>query len=152
LTRAEFGVLRALRAIGEPYELRPTDLKARILLTSGGTTNVLNRLVASGLIERERDDTDGRSSWVRLTQKGLVTAEETIVSWSQAQSDIYRGVPPETMQVAADALREVLLAIGDHDLPAPNRRDSDRSRGRRASAGRDAARAASRTRTPSSPH
>jgi hypothetical protein len=36
LTKAEYGVLSALRSVGAPYELRPTDLTARLLLTSGG--------------------------------------------------------------------------------------------------------------------
>src|SRR5690349_21663328 len=41
ITRAEFLVLTGLRAVGAPHQLRPTDLTARLLLSSGGTTNVL---------------------------------------------------------------------------------------------------------------
>jgi DNA-binding MarR family transcriptional regulator len=119
LTSAEYGVLIALRSVGAPYELRPSDLKARLLLTSGGVSNVLNRLAKSGLIERQRDAKDGRSSWVRLTEAGVETAESAVHAWSDAQREMFRAVSPDTARAAADALREVLLALGDGEPPVP---------------------------------
>jgi DNA-binding MarR family transcriptional regulator len=121
---AEFGVLRTLRAAGEPYTLRPTDLKVRLMLTSGGMTSVLHRLGKQGLIDREADGDDGRSSWVRLTPQGLDLAERAIVGWTGALSDIYRKVPEETIRVASDALREILLGLGD-EAPAERLRVID---------------------------
>src|ERR1700749_198505 len=75
LTRTDYGVLTTLRFAGAPYELRPTDLKARLMLTSGGVSNILNRLEKASLIERVWDTADGRSSWVRLTGEGAETAD-----------------------------------------------------------------------------
>ena len=115
LTRAEFLVLSGLRSVGAPHQLRPTDLTARLLLSSGGTSNVLNRLTEAGLVERERDDNDGRSSLVRLTEAGLEAAEASMTEWGRAVADTYRAVAPETTRSASDALREVLLALGDHE-------------------------------------
>src|SRR5690348_10569882 len=74
LTKAEYDVLAVLRSTGPPYQLRPTDLAARLLLSSGGTSNVLRRLTEAGLIVREADASDARSSWVRLTDLGAETA------------------------------------------------------------------------------
>jgi hypothetical protein len=37
--------------------------------------------------------------------------------WSQAQSDFFRAVPPDVLQAASIALREVLIAIGDVEPP-----------------------------------
>src|SRR3954463_11558888 len=53
LTKAEYDILAVLRAAGRPYRLRPTDLAARLLLSSGGTSNVLRRLTEDGLITRD---------------------------------------------------------------------------------------------------
>jgi DNA-binding MarR family transcriptional regulator len=118
LTRADYNVLSALRSVGTPYELRHGDLRARLVLSSGGTTNVLNRLEKVGFIERERNNSDARSSWVRLTKAGFDTADLTVRAWAEAQADIYRAVPPEVSRAASDALRQVLLALGDHE-PTP---------------------------------
>src|SRR5262245_49172238 len=76
LTHAEFDVLATLRRAGAPYALRPGQLAARSMLTTGGTSNILQRLVTGGLVDREPDPSDGRSSWVRLTPLGVERAEE----------------------------------------------------------------------------
>lgn len=119
MTRADFSVVNVLRSIGEPYELRPTDLRARLLLSSGGVSNVLNRLAKAGLIERERDSRDGRGSWVRLTPRGVEVAEATMRAWVADQEGLYRDVTPEMARAVSDAVRDVLLAIRDVEPAAP---------------------------------
>jgi DNA-binding MarR family transcriptional regulator len=113
LTKAEYDVLAVLRSSGAPYRLRPTDLTARLLLSSGGTSNVLRRLVTEGLVLREADPDDARSTWVQLTEKGVDTADEAVRASTEAQRRLLSAVPPETARKAADVLREVLLALGD---------------------------------------
>jgi DNA-binding MarR family transcriptional regulator len=122
LTKTDYAVLNTLRSVGAPHEMRPSDLKVRLLLTSGGVSNVLNRLEKAGLVEREQDTTDGRSSWVRLTSTGVETADVTMQAWSQAESDFFRFVPREAILAASDALREVLIAIGDLEPPTAHTR------------------------------
>ena len=73
---------------------------------------MLKRLEQRGLVERGQDTTDVRSCWVPLTQVGIETASAT-QSWSQAESQFFSAVAPEAVQAASDALREVLMAIGD---------------------------------------
>jgi len=122
LTRTDYAVLNTLRSVGAPYELRPSDLKLRLLLSSGGVSNVLNRLEKMGLVEREQDTTDARSSWVRLTSAGVETAGSTMRMWSQAQADFFRAVPPDVVESASAALREVLIAIGEVAPPTAETR------------------------------
>jgi DNA-binding MarR family transcriptional regulator len=121
LTKADYGVLSTLMAAGEPYELRPGDLTARVLLTSGGVSNVLNRLAKMKLISRERDAKDGRSTRVRLTPAGIEITEAATREWTAAQKDFLRTVPAVAALAAADALREVLVALGDHEPPPLSR-------------------------------
>jgi DNA-binding MarR family transcriptional regulator len=113
LTKAEYEILAVLRASGAPYRLRPSDLTTRLLLSSGGTSNLLRRLTAADLVEREADQLDARSSWVRLSPHGVKVAEAAVVAATAAQADLLRRVPPETVEAAVTALRELLLALGD---------------------------------------
>jgi DNA-binding MarR family transcriptional regulator len=113
LTKAEYDILAVLRSAGPPCQLRPSTLTQRLALTSGGTSNVLRRLTAAGLIERDPDPSDARSSWVRLTPAGVRKAEEAVRAATAAQDARLRDVPPETVRAAIDALRAVLLALGD---------------------------------------
>jgi DNA-binding MarR family transcriptional regulator len=134
LTAAEFNVLIGLRSAGPPYRLRPVDLRDRLLLSSGGISNILNRLEKAGLVERERDERDGRSSLVRLTERGVETADGSMRTWAESQPDIYRTVAPEVTRAAADALREVMVALGDHELPSVGGAGDSRPKPRRRKA------------------
>jgi DNA-binding MarR family transcriptional regulator len=113
LTKAEYEVLAVLRSAGEPYRLRPSDLAQRLLLSSGGTSNVLRRLEAAGLIAREADASDARSTWVRLSAKGITVAEEAVRAAVKAQSALLRTMPPDVAAAVNDALRQALVALGD---------------------------------------
>ncbi|MGH3246108.1 MAG: MarR family winged helix-turn-helix transcriptional regulator [Trebonia sp.] len=119
LSKADYSVLSILRVAGAPYEMRPTDLRNRLLLTSGGVSNIVNRLERLNLVERVPDPADGRSSWVRLTSGGVGTAEETIRAWAAVQEQLLSGLPAPLAQQGSDTLRAVLLVLGDREPAAP---------------------------------
>jgi DNA-binding MarR family transcriptional regulator len=125
LTKADYNVLTILRTAGAPYELRPTDIRNRLLLTSGGVSNIINRLERLGLAERIPDPSDGRSSWVRLTGAGTEVAEDTMRAWAAVQEQMFGGVDPLLARQAANILRQVLLALGDREPAAPATRQAD---------------------------
>ena len=112
LTYAEFDVLAALNRAGEPYRLTPSELTRSLFLTSGGISNVLQRLEAAGYVERGANPGDGRSRWVRLTEAGRRIAQAALDASGRAHAEVMTGVPEETVRQAADALREVLAVIG----------------------------------------
>jgi DNA-binding MarR family transcriptional regulator len=114
LTPAEYEVLAVLRSTGTPYRLRPTHLTSRLLLSSGGTSNLLRRMTEAGLVDREADQHDGRGSWVRLTPHGIQTAESAVRAATTAQSTLLRAIPAPTRQALTRLLRDGLLALGDH--------------------------------------
>ena len=72
----DFDVLATLRRNGSPYELTPTELGARTMVTSGAVTKRVDRLVGSGLVERRVSTSDARGRHVRLTQQGRALIDE----------------------------------------------------------------------------
>lgn len=112
LTYTEFDVLAALHRSGKPYRLKPSELTRSLFLTSGGTSNVLQRLTASGYVEREANPGDARSRWVQLTERGREIAETALAAAGRAHTEVMSGVPGEAVRQAADALREILRVVG----------------------------------------
>jgi DNA-binding MarR family transcriptional regulator len=112
LTYAEFDVLAALHRAGEPYRLTPSELSRSLFLTSGGISNVLQRLTAAEYVERGANPGDGRSRWVRLTEEGREVARKALDASGRAHLEVMSGVPDEAVREAADALREVLAITG----------------------------------------
>ena len=112
LTYAEFDVLAALRRGGPPHRLRPSELSRSLFLTSGGTSNVLQRLTTAGYVTREAADDDARSRWVRLTDDGVRVTDKAMAASVRVHEDLLAGVPDDALRQAADALREVLSVIG----------------------------------------
>lgn len=116
LTYAEFDVLAALLRTGEPYRLKPSELSRSLFLTSGGTSNVLQRLTATGRIERAENPGDGRSRWVQLTPEGVRVAEAASAAAGKVHAEVMSGVPEEAIRRAADALREINAIVGRRRL------------------------------------
>ena len=112
LTYAEFDVLAALSRGGPPHRLRPSELTRSLFLTSGGTSNVLQRLTNDGYVVREIDENDGRSRWVRLTENGQSVTDLAMAASMRVHKDLLAGVNEQNVRQAADALRDVLSVIG----------------------------------------
>lgn len=112
LTYAEFDVLAALLRGGRPYRMKPSELSRSLMLTSGGTSNVLQRLAAAGHVERSDNADDARSRFVQLTPSGAELASAAMNASVRAHAEAVAGVPEKTVRHAADALREVLAVVG----------------------------------------
>ncbi|MEU3512503.1 MarR family transcriptional regulator [Streptomyces longwoodensis] len=113
LTAAELDVLAALRAAGPPYQQRPKELAARLLLTTGGLSNVLRRLDARGLVLRIPDPSDGRSHNVQLTPEGVTVAQLTTAAATTALQHALSAVPTATLQDTLQQLRVILASVAD---------------------------------------
>lgn len=118
LTGAEFDVLAALRRAGAPYAGKPNELMKALMLSSGGTSNVINRLETRGLVERQADPADGRGSRVLLTPAGVELAERALKANTAAHAAVVAEVPQETLTAAADALRAVFARAKGLRRPA----------------------------------
>jgi DNA-binding MarR family transcriptional regulator len=94
-------------------------LRNRLLLTSGGVTNIVNRLERLNLVQRVPDPADRRSAWVRLTADGARVAEDIMRAWAAVQQRMFTALSPELARKGSDTLRSVLLAIGDREPETP---------------------------------
>ncbi len=61
-------LLRLARAPGRA--LRMTELAGKVLMSPSGLTRVVDRLVAAGLVQRDRFEGDARGMLARLTEPG----------------------------------------------------------------------------------
>ena len=76
LSEAEFDILATLRRSGAPYERAAGELADHTLVTTGGLTKRVDRLVARELVERRVEASDARRRLVRLTPKGKALIDE----------------------------------------------------------------------------
>lgn len=107
----EFDVLSALRRVGEPYEMSPSELVHETLSTSGTMTNRLVRLEGRGYVTRHRDPRDGRGTRVRLTDTGRAAAEATLTALVRSEHDLLAGLRTDDQRALAALLRRLLVSF-----------------------------------------
>lgn len=112
ITRAQWSMLSALSRSGN-QGMTQVDL-ARLLeigkVTTGG---LLERLEASGHIERRPDDNDARARRVFITEKGYETIGLMIAVASKANKRIMKGLTPEEAKIAEKVLFKVKMNLKD---------------------------------------
>ena len=104
-----FDLLAALRRSGPPYELNPTQLMRSTLLSSGGMTKRLDRLVEAALVERRADPADRRGVLVRLTSRGTAVVDTALEAHVANEERLLRSLEPADRR-ALDSLLQTLLA------------------------------------------
>ena len=102
LTLAEFGILEALYHVG-PMLLG--EVQKRILVSSGGITFLMDRLVAKELVERRCCNTDRRARYAALTPKGETLMAEIFPGHAAAITEAMQGLTEEEQRIAAELLR-----------------------------------------------
>jgi len=111
LDRGEFDVISTLRRSGPPYRLTPTELYTSLMISSGGLTHRLDRLKKSGLILRERSQSDGRSMAVGLTQDGMQLAEAAFRVDMASEASYLGDLTVQERTDLAALLRKLLVSV-----------------------------------------
>ena len=109
LEAGEFDVLAALRRSGPPYEMSPGQLGAATLVSSGTTTNRLDRLESAGLIERLPDSADRRSIRVRLTAAGRQRVDAALTDLLESERHLLAALPRSDQRHLATLLKTLVL-------------------------------------------
>ena len=104
LTEGEFGVLEALLHKGP---LLLGELQKKILVSSGGVTYLVDRLVQRGWVRREPCPTDRRAMYAVLTSSGEALIREIFAQHAAAIEDAEVGLSIVEKEVAIELLRKL---------------------------------------------
>lgn len=116
LHQGEFDVLATLYRSGAPHALNPQKLVEALLLTSGAMTNRLDRLEQAGLLVRNPNPDDRRSTIVSLTAEGLRIIKLVLKDYLRDLGALLDPLTvPERKQLAA--LLKKLLIKHDEETP-----------------------------------
>jgi DNA-binding MarR family transcriptional regulator len=83
LSEGEFDVLATLRRSGPPYARVAGELAEHTMITTGGLTKRIDRLVERGLVERRAGSTDARQRIIALTPQGRETIDSAFAAHIQ---------------------------------------------------------------------
>ncbi len=104
LSLSEFGVLEVLHAKGP---LMVGEVGSRILLTSGSTTYVIDKLVERGLVARRPCPTDRRVLYVELTASGKELIAGIFPEHAEVVRQTMAGLTPEEQRIATALLKRL---------------------------------------------
>ncbi|MBT2501289.1 MarR family transcriptional regulator [Curtobacterium sp. ISL-83] len=121
---------RALMLISDTGYSTPTELAGFLGLTSGAVTNMVDRLTASGLVERRPNPADRRGSLIRLTPAGTRVVDDArgrlstlLLAVSDAHGQDLAAVLDDLANALLDEAVTVLAhpddAEADADEPGP---------------------------------
>lgn len=113
LSYSDYDVIATLRRAGSPYELTPTELGRRVLLSSGGITACLKRLEDRGLISRRTVPEDRRRLLARLTPKGFEVIDAFVDKRFEAASEALSNLAGDEIAVLEQLLRKLGAGIND---------------------------------------
>jgi len=111
LTEGDFDVLATLRRSGAPYRLTPGELSRSTMVTTGGMTKRLDRLEATGLIQREPDPRDRRGKLIALTDDGRVLIDNAVEAHLENEERLLKDLPAAKRDQLVALLRELLLSL-----------------------------------------
>jgi DNA-binding MarR family transcriptional regulator len=118
LNRASWDVLAALRRVGEPYRLSPTELYQSLMRTSGTITHRLHRLETKRLVRRCGDPEDGRAALVELTPTGKRLVDRVAAEHLANERELLVGLEASERDDLAHLLRKLLLSF-EREVPVP---------------------------------
>lgn len=110
LTLAEFGILEALLHQGR---LRTGELQEKVLVTSGGTTYLVDRLEKRGLVHRTDCAEDRRVRYVELTPEGRELVGRSFDRHARTIGRATAALTPEEKERAIELLRTLGRAAAE---------------------------------------
>jgi DNA-binding MarR family transcriptional regulator len=111
LSMAEYDILIALRRVGDPHRLTPSELASDLILSTGGVTKALHALTDRKLVRRHPDPSDARRRLVQLTASGRRLADHAVLASTSAQHDVFAGASADVTGAATSALRQLTHAL-----------------------------------------
>ena len=110
LTVTEFGILEVLHHKGP---LLLGEIQKKVLVTSGGITYLVDRLVEKGLVRREDCPTDRRARYAVLTPAGSRLIARIFPGHAAVIAEAMSGLTAREQEQAATLLRRLGMAAAE---------------------------------------
>lgn len=108
LTYEEWGVLNVLHLAGPPFRAAPGKIARRLELTSGAMTARLDKLEASGLVQRKPDPDDRRGLRVELTEAGKKAYKQAIGAQAEKEAFVAAALSDQEKEELNALLRRLM--------------------------------------------
>jgi len=109
------GPLSMMGTIGALGRCRVQDLAIDAVITAGGASQAIDRLVKSGHCRRLNNPEDRRSSLVELTEEGRSALAEGSALYESLLADVFVEVPEHRVKAMAETLSALRVAIAPGD-------------------------------------
>lgn len=114
----DYSVLRVLQLAPAPHTMSPSELSEVVLRSTGGMTQILDRLEGAGLIAREADPSDRRKVVVRLTEDGLRTATRASESYREERERVLAPLSEADIEHLDGAVHRLLEVLHEQAIAA----------------------------------
>jgi MarR family 2-MHQ and catechol resistance regulon transcriptional repressor len=104
LTVPQFFVLAE---VGYDGPLRLHEIGQRLAVTRGNITGIVDRLERAGYLVRERDPTDRRVTWVKISPKGMALYEEVSHTFQEEVAEHLQGLNSTELRILSRILRKL---------------------------------------------
>ncbi len=105
-----------LELAGAGSRLRMSELAERVVLSRTRVSRLVDEMAAAGLVAREANPDDGRSSFASLTVEGRRRFSDTAPVYIAAiEREIGGSLPPRKLASLADDLERVLASTADDE-------------------------------------
>jgi DNA-binding MarR family transcriptional regulator len=111
---AQFGTLMQLYHV---HQCGVTDIAGRLGVTSAAASQLTDKLVQSGMIERTEDEHDRRVKQLTLTAKGREWVEQGMQARLGWTADLAESLTPQQRADAIRMMDDLIAAV--QTLPAP---------------------------------
>jgi DNA-binding MarR family transcriptional regulator len=111
ITWEMFDLLASLQRSGHVNGMRPTDLYEACMLSSGATTNRIDRAEKLNYAARRPDTEDGRSTRIALTKRGAGLAQRAMTRHAHCADEIAGRLSAKEQEQLARLLRKLLSSF-----------------------------------------
>jgi len=122
LNDARFAVLQAIEE-ADAAGCSQTELARQLRNSESNISTLLDRMVADGLVERRRSQSDRRKSLIRLSEKGTTRLSHAREAYYRSAGDLLADWPRSQCRILTDQLRQ-LYNVLDSGNNRPCRNES----------------------------
>ena len=108
ITPNVFSVLVTIRRRGPNAEVNVKDIIDEVLVTSGGMSNLLLRIIKTKLIKKRPDPKDARSMLIKLTSHGLTIVDKAMEIQAACEREMVNTLTSEENAQLALLLKKLL--------------------------------------------